>query len=357
METQNANEITREKWILDCFPEWGRWLIEEIEETKVEKGSFASWWLGCTGIWIKSEGGTNVCIDLFSGNAKTSHYNVPESIKGPNFQLGRIGGSNQMHMNPRNIPHYIDPFQLREIDAFLATHYHADHMDIYSTAAVLKIPKVPFVGPKFSTDKWLGWGVPKDRIITVRPGDVLKFKDTEIIVLDSFDKTALVTAPPLGSIVGRLPDDMDDRAVNYLIRTPGGTFYHSGDSHFSDYTLKHGKTYDIDVAVGAFAESPMGVSDKVTASDILRMAENLRCKVMIPIHYDIWPTFYTDPNEIRLLYDYKKDMMEYTFNLFIWAPGGRYTFPTDINKKRYKYPRGFTDAMEQEPNIPFKSFL
>ena len=32
----NVNEITREQWILNTFPEWGTWLNEEIEETIVE---------------------------------------------------------------------------------------------------------------------------------------------------------------------------------------------------------------------------------------------------------------------------------------------------------------------------------
>jgi len=352
-----ADEITREKWLLDCFPEWGSWLLEEIEEEVVKPGSFACWWLGCTGIWIKSEGGCNLSIDLFSGNAKTSHYNVPDSAKGLNYQLSRIAGSNEFHLNPRNIPHYVDPFKIKQIDAFVATHDHADHMDIYSTAAIMKLPDVPFIGPKYSADKWKGWGVPESRIIEVKPGQTVKIKDVEIIVVDSFDRTALVTAPPYGSIIGRFPGDMDERAVNYIIKTPGGTFYHSGDSHFSNYSLRHGKMYDIDVAVAPFAENPKGISDKLTASDVLRLAENLGCKVMIPIHYDIWPTFFADPYEIKLLYDYKKDMMDYTFNLFIWAPGGKYVYPDDLNKKRFKHPRGFTDAMEQEPNIPFKSFL
>ncbi len=34
------NEITRESWILSTFPEWGSWLNEEIESTKVEPGTF-----------------------------------------------------------------------------------------------------------------------------------------------------------------------------------------------------------------------------------------------------------------------------------------------------------------------------
>lgn len=50
-----VNEITRESWILSSFPEWGTWLNEEIEQEEVAPGTFAMWWLGCTGIWVKSE--------------------------------------------------------------------------------------------------------------------------------------------------------------------------------------------------------------------------------------------------------------------------------------------------------------
>ena len=46
-------------------------------------------------------------------------------------------------------------------------------------------------------------------------------------------------------LTGVCPTDMDDKAVNYLVKTPGGNIYHSGDSHFSIYFAKHGKDYDI----------------------------------------------------------------------------------------------------------------
>ena len=354
---KNANEITREQWLLECFPEWGTWLLEDIEEEQVKPGTFVSWWLGCTGIWIKTEGDTNLCFDLFSANAKNSHYNIQPHMKGSDFQLARIAGSKEYHANPRNIPHYIDPFKISKLDALLATHDHHDHMDIYSTAAVLKLPDVPFIGPKFSHDKWLAWGVPEDRIIQVKPGDVVSIGDCEIYVLESFDRTALVTAPPLGDIRGRFVDDMDERAVNYLVKTPGGTFYHAGDSHFSDYYLRHGKKFDVDVAVAPFGENPIGITDKMTSSDVLRMAQNLRCKVMIPIHWDIWPTFHCDPYEIKLLYNFKKEMMNYQFKLYLWSPGGKFVYPDDAAKGRHKFPMGFDDAMEEEPNIPAKWFL
>lgn len=67
--------ITRESWILSTFPEWGSWLNEEIEQEQVAPGTFAMWWLGCTGIWLKSEGGANICVDFWCGTGKQSHGN------------------------------------------------------------------------------------------------------------------------------------------------------------------------------------------------------------------------------------------------------------------------------------------
>ena len=34
-----VNEITRESWILNTFPEWGTWLNEEIENEVVKPGT------------------------------------------------------------------------------------------------------------------------------------------------------------------------------------------------------------------------------------------------------------------------------------------------------------------------------
>lgn len=78
---------------------------------------------------------------------------------------------------------------------------------------------VPFIGPKTCVDLWIGWGVPKERCIVVKPGDVVKVKDIEIHALDAFDRTALITLPADQKAAGVLPDGMDDRAVNYLFKT------------------------------------------------------------------------------------------------------------------------------------------
>ena len=233
-----VDEITRENWILGAFPEWGTWLNEEIDAEKVEKGTVAMWWLGCTGIWVKSEGNANIAIDLWFGNGKRTKK---KPYMDEYHQMRNMTGGRLMQPNLRAMPIVYDPFAVTTVDAVLSTHYHNDHIDPFFAAAVLKNCKddVPFIGPLESVNKWLSYGVPKERCKIVKPGDVVKVKDVEIVVLDSFDRTCIVTAEK--PLAGICPTDMDDKAVNYLIKTPGGNIYHSGDSHYSVYYAKHGK--------------------------------------------------------------------------------------------------------------------
>ncbi len=67
------SEITRQSWIESTFPEWGTWLVEDIENEVVAPGNVAMWWLGCTGIWFKTPEDTNITIDLWCGNGKRTH--------------------------------------------------------------------------------------------------------------------------------------------------------------------------------------------------------------------------------------------------------------------------------------------
>lgn len=350
------NEVTRESWILATFPEWGTYLNEEIEATIVKPNTFAMWWLGCTGIWLKSDKSTNILCDLWCGTGKQSHGNG-KMKKG--HQMMRMSGCENMQPNLRTQPFVIDPFAITNLDALVVTHIHSDHVDINTAAAVLQNcdASVPFIGPQGVVDIWTEWGVPKERCIVVKPGDVIKVKDITITALEAFDRTALITAAEDVVLKGQLPQDMDKIAVNYLFDTSGGSLYHAGDSHYSNQFAKHGNQYKIDVALGAYGENPRGITDKVTSVDMLRMAESLNAKVVIPVHYDIWANFQADPKEISMLWESKKDRLQYGFKPYIWQVGGKFVYPDDKDKREFNYYRGFDDVFTVENDVPFPSFL
>lgn len=358
----DVKNITKEDWLRSSFPEWGTYLNEEISKTKVAPKTFSMWWIGCMGMWLKTENDTNICVDLWFGSGKRSQKKT-EYDKG--HQMRNMSGGLSIQPNLRVQPVVIDPFTdiaISELNAVLSTHYHGDHIDIHFMAALLKHAKqdIPFIGPQKVVEKWISWGVPKERCVVVKPGDEIKVEDTIIHVVESFDRTCLVTQDTYEDIRGKLIDfdaDMDSKAVNYIFETPGGTLYDAGDSHYSVRFRKHGKDFPIDVAVGAYGENPPGIADKLTSVDILRMAEALNTKVVIPLHYDIWSNMMADPKEILVLYDMRKYRLEYKFKPFIWEVGGMFTYPTDANKREYHHRRGFEDAFTEEPNVPYKSIL
>ncbi len=352
----NVNEITKEKWLSDVFPEWGTWLNEEIEEEVVRPGTFAMWWLGCTGLWVKSEGDANILVDFW---AKTGKRTKKNKLMKKQHQHQRAIGVKALQPNLRYSPMVLDPWSITTANAVLATHHHSDHIDPYVAAAVMQncADDVPFIGPKSCIDLWTSWGVPRERCILVRPGDSVKIKDTIIHAVDSFDRTALITAPEGTVLKGNPVPDMADMAVNYIIQTPGGSVYHGGDSHYSNYYAKQGNEFDIDVALGAYGENPRGMTDKLGASDMLRMGESLKAKCLIPIHHDIWSNFLADPKEIHMLWEMKKDRLKYGFVPYTWKVGGKFIWPDNKDDREFMFDRGFHDAFEMETDLPYISIL
>lgn len=352
---KNINEVTRENWVDSVFPEWGTYLNEEIEQAKVEEGSFAMWWLGCTGIWLKTHEGTNIVMDLWNASGKRTHG---DGKMRPGHQMNRIAGVSQLQPNRRNIPFVLDPFAIKQVDALVVSHIHSDHLDIVTAGCLARQTDCKFIGPKEVVNTWIKWGVPKERCVVVRPGDEVQVGSVAVKACESADRTALVTVDdPNEKIAGHMPMNMDDIAVNIIFETSGGNIYHGADSHYSVLFAKHGREYDIDVALINYGENPAGIQDKMTSVDVLRMAEALKCKVIIPVHWDVWTNFWADPEEIIKLWEFKRDRLRYDFKPFIWQVGGQYTYPQDSDHLRFMYDRGFHDAFEGENDLPFPSFL
>ena len=119
------DEITREKWILGAFPEWGTWLNEEIDQEIVKPNTVAMWWLGCTGIWIKTEKNTNIAVDLWFGNGKRTQKN---KYMDEYHQMRNMTGGRMTQPNLRAAPVVYDPFGVTKVDAVLSTQIGRAHV-------------------------------------------------------------------------------------------------------------------------------------------------------------------------------------------------------------------------------------
>ena len=70
----------------------------------------------------------------------------------------------------------------------------------------------------------------------------------------------LLTVAEDVTLKGNLPPDMDEMAVNYLVETTGGNIYNAGDSHHSNYFVKHGDENKVDVAFVGYGDNPRGMT-------------------------------------------------------------------------------------------------
>lgn len=183
MTMNTIDGITKETWLLNTFPEWGTWLNEELDTEIVPEQTFTMWWLGCTGIWLKTQS-TDICVDLWFGTGKRTK--AARYIT-PGHQMARMCGCKNLQPNLRACPVVYDPFSVKKVDAVLATHCHSDHMDINFAAAVMKNcpSSVPFIGPKRCVEIWKSWGIPAERCIEVAPGSCVTVGDIQIHALES----------------------------------------------------------------------------------------------------------------------------------------------------------------------------
>lgn len=218
----------------------------------ISKDRLTLTFLGGAGFLLEA-GGTKIAIDPYlGGDAK------------PGFE--------------RLTPSPLDYQDLRGIDFLLSTHGHLDHCEPMLIEFLAVHSSCRFIGPQSSVEKMREAEVEKERISCVKPGDVTGIGSLE-----------LRSVP--------LHDPYEPHAVGMVIIYQNLSILHGGDSHYSEDFTKLSNQIDVDVALLS-----SGLKLYMTPEEIFTAAADLKCQVLIPIHWDIWKALYIPIENIAKAY-------------------------------------------------------
>jgi L-ascorbate 6-phosphate lactonase len=244
-------------------------LMREIRAYPVDKNSIAIWWLGQNGFLFKSPAGVLVSTDLY----------LTDSCAGlaPGLNLSR------------QVPVLIQPEEL-DVDVFTCTHNHQDHTDPETISRLRNKDTAQFVGPHPSCAVFAGQGIEPSRIVPAWPDCQIEYGD--VTIRGTF---ALPT------------DDTDLNHMGFVFEFGGAPrVYVTGYTDYSELltaAAKHKPGMVITCINGGF--------NNMSHFEAATLCGQIRPKVAVPCHYDMFPDNSADPAQFRASLSLKAPEVSY----------------------------------------------
>ena len=183
----------------------------------------------------------------------------------------------------RCFPVPFSPQSVQRASAVLSTHEHEDHCNVATLIGLNKGSRAVLIGPSTVIIKATQGGFPDSSTRLVRPGDSLQISSE--FRLDVF----------------KAEDPYERSAVMYLIRTPRASIFHSGDSSYFEEFKKIGDAHSVDVALLNYGKQ-IPTPEKpyyMSAEKLAQAARDLRARIVVPMHWNLWVETREDPNRIE----------------------------------------------------------
>jgi len=200
----------------------------------------------------------------------------------------------------------IDIEHLPPIDLVLITHAHFDHLCRMTLRRIVDGSQTVIV-PR-GVGKVLK-RLPVDRIEEMGDWDCLAFRDSEIHFTPAHHWGA------------RYLHDTHKGFGGFLVKTPGHSVYHSGDSAYFDGFREIGDRHHIDTAllpIGAY-DCPSGREVHMNPEEAVKAFFDLRAGTMIPMHHGTFPI--SNEPQLEPMIRLRNAVTEYAIEDRVLSPG------------------------------------
>ena len=262
--------------------EWYDWFLQDVDEYEVKQGFIALWSLGGAGFILKSPKST-IYIDPYCGGA----------LKNEKLTIMRM------------IPLPFNASDVKKIDATVISHEDLDHLNEDFIFPISKNTDSLFVGPPSVTNLLKSWKIAENRIVSLKEHQEKKIKDIHVIAFPS-------------------NDPIPKTANTYIFEIDNIRIFHAGDSLWSEEFFKISQKYKIDIALISLGVNPPGIKYYNTPGEILQIASDLRTKIVIPMHWDLWSFAIDNPR----LVEYEAKSRNMKMKVVTLRIGQRFTYPT-----------------------------
>lgn len=242
-------------------------LIRQVEETGLNAGELAFWWLGQHSFILKIAG-CILYLDAF---------------------LTDIPG--------RLVPPLLTPDQITHADLFLGTHDHADHIDREAWPVLAEAsPKASFVVPELLKKSLAeDLNISSKRFIGIDDGQTIQFDGLHISAIASAHEFL-----DRDKVTGHYP------YLGFIIEADGVTVYHAGDTCIYEGMITKLQRWDFDLMMlpinGRDAERlKANLIGNMTFQEAVDLAGTLKTRYVVPAHYDM---FRDNPGDPKAFADY-----------------------------------------------------
>jgi L-ascorbate metabolism protein UlaG (beta-lactamase superfamily) len=245
-------------------------LLADIRAAAEDHSSFHLWWLGQSGFLLQWQN-KHLLIDPYLSDSLTKKY-AATTI--PHIRMTGLA---------------IDPSRLDFIDIVTSSHNHTDHLDAETLLPLLKTnPNLKLIIPEANRS------FVAERL-KIDPAIPIGLNDGGSVEISSFKFNGVPAAHEA--------IDRDERGcckfMGYVIQFGSWCIYHSGDTVWHDEIVTPLQRFSIDVAIlpinGRAVERK--VVGNLNAKEAVAFAKQIRARLVIPCHYDMFTFNTADPVE------------------------------------------------------------